>query len=73
MFNVTGDDLGIGFSDILGPNETIRITRLIKVTLDSAGFADTTVTSTDTLHSGVYFYRIKTLDSVFTKKALVVK
>jgi hypothetical protein len=70
VYDVTGKDLGIGFAEVLGPSETIQFKRLEKVTLDSAGVPDT---STDTLPSGVYFYRIKTSDTTFTRKAVVLK
>jgi len=73
LYNVAGETQGIVFEGTLDSTESIELTRLINVTTDSAGVPDTSFTPWESLADGVYFYRVKTGDTTFTRKMVVLK
>jgi hypothetical protein len=73
VFNIRGENVGVAHDGILDSVGKVDMTEFVRVTLDSAGTPDTTMVSDSSLTSGVYFYRVKTQDTVFTKKMVLMR
>ncbi len=73
LFDLAGKEVGIVFQGIVDSSESVDITRLVKITADSLSAPDTTIVFMDNLPGGVYFYRVKTAESSYTKQLVVVR